>query len=107
MRIGRSLLAGDHRYPAVESVLAREPFDRDVQTTDLDEMASSALARRAPSRDPGPARLGQDVDLRPPDRATAAAGKTRRRRLDQPQGDPQAARRGRGGAASSGSTSAG
>ena len=28
MRIGRSLLAGDHRYPAVESILAREPFDR-------------------------------------------------------------------------------
>ncbi len=44
MRIGRSLLAGDHRYPAVESVLAREPFDRDVQTTDLDEMAELLLS---------------------------------------------------------------
>jgi uncharacterized protein len=44
MRIGHSLLAGDHRYPAVESVLAREPFDRDVQTTDLDEMAQLLLS---------------------------------------------------------------
>ncbi|MEO5574722.1 MAG: TM0106 family RecB-like putative nuclease [Gaiellaceae bacterium] len=37
-RIGRSLLAGDRRYPALESVLRREPFDRPVQTIDLDEM---------------------------------------------------------------------
>jgi predicted RecB family nuclease len=43
-RIGRSLLAGDGRYPAVESVLRREPFDRDVQTTDLDEMAELVLS---------------------------------------------------------------
>ena len=34
-RIGRSLLAGDRRYPAVESILRREPFDRDVQHDDL------------------------------------------------------------------------
>lgn len=34
-RIGRSLLARDRRYPAVESVLRREPFGRDVQTTNL------------------------------------------------------------------------
>ena len=38
MRLGRSLLAGDRRYPALESILRREPFDRPVQTTDLDEM---------------------------------------------------------------------
>src|SRR5262249_57243931 len=37
-RFGRSLLAGDRRYPALESILRREPFGRDVQTTDLDEM---------------------------------------------------------------------
>jgi predicted RecB family nuclease len=43
-RIGRSLLAGDRRYPAVESVLAREPFDREIQTTDLDEMARLVLS---------------------------------------------------------------
>jgi predicted RecB family nuclease len=43
-RIGRSLLDGDRRYPAVESVLAREPFDRDIQTTDLDEMARLVLS---------------------------------------------------------------
>jgi predicted RecB family nuclease len=43
MRFGRSLLAGDRRYPALESVLRREPFERPVQTTDLDEM--KALVR--------------------------------------------------------------
>ena len=37
-RFGRSLLAGDRRYPALESVLRREPFDRPVQTNDLDEL---------------------------------------------------------------------
>jgi predicted RecB family nuclease len=37
-RIARSLLADDGRYPAVESVLRRDPFPREVQTTDLDEM---------------------------------------------------------------------
>jgi uncharacterized protein len=42
-RIGRSLLAGDRRYPAVESVLRREPFPRDVQTTDLEGMARLVL----------------------------------------------------------------
>jgi uncharacterized protein len=42
-RLGRSLLARDRRYPAVESVLRREPFPRDVQTTDLDEMAELVL----------------------------------------------------------------
>ena len=44
MRIGRCLLAGDRRYPAVESMLAREPFDRDVQTSDLEEMAALVLS---------------------------------------------------------------
>jgi predicted RecB family nuclease len=42
-RIGRSLLAGDGRYPAIQSVLGREPFGREVQTTDLDEMAELVL----------------------------------------------------------------
>lgn len=37
-RFGRSLLAGDHAYPALESILRREPFDREIQTNDLDEM---------------------------------------------------------------------
>ena len=58
MRIGRSLLAGDRRYPAVESILRREPFDRDVQTTTStrDSSArstggtSSSRARRARAR---------------------------------------------------------
>lgn len=42
-RLGRSLLAGDRRYPALESILRREPFDRPVQTTDLDEMKKLVL----------------------------------------------------------------
>src|SRR5581483_11295711 len=43
MRLGRSLLAGDHRYPALESVLRREPFSGTVQTTDLEEMKALVL----------------------------------------------------------------
>jgi predicted RecB family nuclease len=43
-RIGRSLLARDQRYPAVESILRREPFARDVQTTDIDEMVALLLS---------------------------------------------------------------
>jgi uncharacterized protein len=37
-RLGRSLLAGDNRYPPLETILDRTPFERDIQTTDLDEM---------------------------------------------------------------------
>ncbi len=48
MRLGRSLLAGDRRYPALESVLRREPFDRPVQTGDLEEM--KALVRSLDGR---------------------------------------------------------
>jgi uncharacterized protein len=43
-RIGQSLLAGDHGYPAVESILRREPFGRDVQTIDLGEMSELLLS---------------------------------------------------------------
>ncbi|HZT15683.1 MAG TPA: TM0106 family RecB-like putative nuclease [Gaiellaceae bacterium] len=43
-RLGRSLLAGDHRYPALESVLRREPFARPIQTSDLDEMKALVLS---------------------------------------------------------------
>jgi uncharacterized protein len=43
-RIGHSLLARDQRYPAVESILRREPFARDVQTTEIDEMAALLLS---------------------------------------------------------------
>ena len=65
MRLGRSLLAGDRRYPALESILRREPFDRPVQTSDLDEMKELVLEPgRSPPRDPGAARLGEDVDVR-------------------------------------------
>ncbi len=37
-RFARSRLAGDGRYPALDSILDRVPFDRDVQTTDLEQM---------------------------------------------------------------------
>jgi predicted RecB family nuclease len=37
-RFARSLLAGDGRYPALESILDRVPFERAIQTTVLDEM---------------------------------------------------------------------
>jgi predicted RecB family nuclease len=37
-RFGRSLLAADHAYPALETILDRVPFDREIQTTDLDEL---------------------------------------------------------------------
>ena len=59
-RIGRSLLEGGGRYPAIESVLRRAAFDRDVQTNDLEELTallqslgagtSSSRGRRAPAR---------------------------------------------------------
>jgi predicted RecB family nuclease len=37
-RLGRSLLARDGRYPALESVLRRTPHPGPIQTNDLDEM---------------------------------------------------------------------
>ena len=37
-RLGESLLARDRRYPALESVLAREPFPVAVQTSELEQM---------------------------------------------------------------------
>jgi predicted RecB family nuclease len=48
VRIGSSLLAGDRRFPAVESILRRDPFDRDVQTSDVDEL--KALVRSLDGR---------------------------------------------------------
>jgi len=43
-RLGRSLLARDARYPALESVLRRTPHPRSVQTNDLDEMTRLLLS---------------------------------------------------------------
>jgi len=43
-RFGRSLLEGGGAYPVLESILRRDPFGRDVQTTDLDEMAELLLS---------------------------------------------------------------
>jgi uncharacterized protein len=47
-RFGRSLLGDGRRYPALESILRREPFEREVQTTDLEEM--KALVRSLDGR---------------------------------------------------------
>jgi predicted RecB family nuclease len=47
-RLGRSLLAGDGAYPALETILDRVPFPHDVQTTDLDEL--KALLRSLEGR---------------------------------------------------------
>jgi uncharacterized protein len=47
-RFGRSLLAGDRRYPALESILRREPFAREIQTAELEEM--KALVRSLDGR---------------------------------------------------------
>ena len=55
------------------------------------------LARRPAPRDPGAARLGEDVDVGAADRRPDRARQPRRRRLDEPQGDPQPGRGGRGG----------
>ena len=43
-RFGRSLLDGGGAYPVLESILRRDAFGREVQTTDLDEMAELLLA---------------------------------------------------------------
>jgi uncharacterized protein len=43
-RFGRSLLEGGGVYPVLESILRRDAFGRDVQTTELDEMAELLLA---------------------------------------------------------------
>jgi hypothetical protein len=43
-RIGRSLLEKAGRYPAIETILRRTPFDRLVQTTDLNEMVELLLS---------------------------------------------------------------
>ena len=97
-RLGRSLLAGDGRYPALESVLRREPFDRPMQTSELDELKALVLSldgRHLVIQ--GPPGLGEDVDVGTADRASARARQACRRRLDEPQGDPQSAGRGRGG----------
>jgi predicted RecB family nuclease len=44
MRFGRSVLAGDGRYPALESVLRRTPHPRSIQTNDLDELERLLLS---------------------------------------------------------------
>jgi hypothetical protein len=43
-RFGGSLLAGEGRYPALESILRREPFDRPIQTSELEEMKELVLS---------------------------------------------------------------
>ena len=62
-RFGRSLLDGGGAYPVLESILRRDGFGRDVQTTDVDELAELLLAigrgdeTLAPSGGPVPRHL--------------------------------------------------
>ena len=62
-RFGRSLLDGGGVYPVLESILRRDPFGRDVQTTGLDQIAELLLAldrsdpRLAPAGGPIPRHL--------------------------------------------------
>ena len=97
MRLGRSFLAGDRRYPALESILRREPFDRTVQTSELDEMKELVLSldeRHLVIQ--GPPGSGKTWTSGRLIAHLIDARQARRRRLDEPQGDPQSARRGRG-----------
>jgi len=43
-RIARSLLEGSGRYPAIETILRRTPFDRPIQTTDLEAITNLLLS---------------------------------------------------------------
>ena len=107
-RFGRSLLAGDGRYPALESILRREPFDRDVQTTDLEEM--KALVRSLDGRHlviQGPPGSGKTWTSGRLIADLIAHGKTVGVASTSHKAIHNAARRGRGRGASSGSTSTG
>src|SRR5205823_2830707 len=73
-RIGRSLLAGDRRYPAVESILRREPFGRDVQDEDLTELVLSLDNRHLVIQ--GPPGSGKTWTIGRLIPALVAAGKT-------------------------------
>ncbi len=92
-RLGRSLLAGDHRYPALESILDRVPFQRAIQTTDLDEMkelVASLDGRHLVIQ--GPPGSGKTWTSGRLIADLISRRQARRRRLDEPQGDPQAPR---------------
>ena len=62
---GRPPLPGARVDPAPRAVRPRRADDRPRR-----DEGARALARRAPPRHPGAARLGQDVDVGPADRAT-------------------------------------
>ena len=73
-RIGRSLLVRDHRYPAVESILRREPFDRDVQHENLTQLVLSLDSRHLVIQ--GPPGSGKTWTIGRLIPALVAAGKT-------------------------------
>jgi uncharacterized protein len=73
-RIGRSLLARDHAYPAVESILRREPFDREVQHEDLTQLVLSLDDRHLVIQ--GPPGSGKTWTIGQLIPALVAAGKT-------------------------------
>ncbi|MFL6033970.1 MAG: TM0106 family RecB-like putative nuclease [Gaiellaceae bacterium] len=73
-RIGHSLLARDRRYPAVESILRREPFERDVQHDDLTQLVLSLDRRHLVIQ--GPPGSGKTWTIGRLIPALVAAGKT-------------------------------
>ena len=87
--------------PGARVGAAREPFAAHVQTTDLDEMKALVLSldgRHLVIQ--GPPGSGKTWTSGRLIAHLLGAGQARRRRLDEPQGDPQAARRGREAAGS-------
>ncbi|MFL6018584.1 MAG: TM0106 family RecB-like putative nuclease [Gaiellaceae bacterium] len=73
-RIGHSLLARDRRYPAVESILRREPFERDVQHDHLTQLVLSLDRRHLVIQ--GPPGSGKTWTIGRLIPALVAAGKT-------------------------------
>jgi AAA domain len=73
-RLARSLLARDHRYPAAESILRREPFERDVQHEDLTQLVLSLGQRHLVVQ--GPPGSGKTWTIGQLIPALVAAGKT-------------------------------
>ena len=101
-RLASSVLAGDGRYRALRDILARSPpriRGREPRREHPDHRHRRAArvdagARFQLSLHPGAAGHGQDVDRCAAHNRADAARPAGRRHRDQPQGDPQPARRG-------------
>jgi uncharacterized protein len=73
-RLGRSPLAGGGTYPVLESMLRRDAFGREIQTTDVDEIAGLLLAVGSP--DPSLAPAGGPVPAHLVIQGPPGSGKT-------------------------------